>query len=165
MPNALEEFFKQLSAQATLFDEPVLAMLCGMAALEVSDKQLPIRMVSPKLIGIWDWDVTNDLNHLDPNCADLFGVDAIKAGKGLPNSNFISAVHPDDLAEVNRSLTQALKGGVFEAEYRIVENNRIKRVYARGYCTLDKSNRPERLPGAIFEKSGHHFDLAPLRSH
>ena len=157
MTEALSELFARIAGQAALFDEPILAQLCRMAALESRKGRMPALGIMPKLIGIWDWDVSHDLNHLDPNCAELFGIEAPLAAKGLPNNRYITAVHPDDLKEVNRLITQALtEGGIFEARYRVVQGDRPKWVFARGFCTLDASGRPERLPGAIIELNGFH---------
>lgn len=152
MAHTLNGLFSEIAAQATLFDEPILAQLCRMAALEADGKSVPFQSVNPKLIGIWDWDVTNDLNHMDPNCADLFGVDPVAARAGVARSKYIGAVHPDDLPRINRCLSSVLKtGGVYQIDYRIIRNDRLKQVHARGFCTLDRSGRPERLPGAIME--------------
>jgi PAS domain-containing protein len=152
MGDNLEELFAEIAAQATLFAEPILAHLCRLAALEVMGKSIPVRRERPKLVGIWDWDIANDLNHLDPHCAELFGVDSERGAKGVPRKSYIDAVHPDDLTRINQKLGKALKeGGVFQVEYRIVKHQRVRSVFARGFCTLDKSNRPERLPGVIME--------------
>jgi PAS domain-containing protein len=152
MADTLTELFAEIAARATLFDEPILAQLCRMAAIEADQKPITLQSVTPTLVGIWDWDVANDLNHLDPNCAELFGMDPAEAKKGLPRSKYLGAVHPDDLPRINRSLSSILaKGGVYEVEYRIIQNDRLKKVHARGFCTLDSSGRPERLPGAIMD--------------
>jgi PAS domain-containing protein len=152
MADDLEGLFAEISARATLFDEPILAHLCRLAALEAAGKLIPVRQGRQKLIGIWDWDIANDLNHLDPNCAELFGIEPAKAAKGVPRQSYIDSVHAGDLIEVNQKLRKALKvGGLFQVEYRIVKHQRVRRVFARGFCTLDKSGRPERLPGAIME--------------
>jgi PAS domain-containing protein len=152
MSDTLTELFAEIAAQATAFDEPVLAHLCRLAALQATGASVPFQRESRKLIGIWDWNVAEDVNHLDPNSAALFGVEPAKAAEGLPNDAYIKAIHPNDLAHFNHRLAQTLKtGGVFEAEYRVLKNGGVKRIFARGLCTLDKSNRPERLPGVLME--------------
>ncbi|MGM4931796.1 hypothetical protein [Tardiphaga sp. 619_E2_N8_5] len=42
-------------------------------------------------------------------------------------------------------------GGIFECECRLIKNDRISWVLARGSCTLDGHGRPVRLPGAIID--------------
>jgi len=149
-PN-LSEFFSKVASQASLFDEPVLAQLCRMAALEAEDTSIKFKPPWGSVIGIWDWDVVHDRNHVDPDCAALFGVDPAKASGGLTLGAYLDAVHPNDVADLSDKIDAALKGGVLEAEYRIITGNRSRRVFARGYCSLDQSKRPARLPGAIIE--------------
>jgi len=117
--------------------------------------ELPVRRKLPSrelIAGIWDWDISNDRNYLDATSANFFGVDPEKAARGLPNMSYLSAIHPDDIAGVQAAITQSMRhGGLYEAEYRIIQNDRIIWVYARGSCTLDRSGRPVRLPGAIID--------------
>lgn len=120
-----------------------------MAAIEADDTSVRLQPPLGSIVGIWDWDVANDRNRADPGCAELFGLSPAKAAAGLGLDAYLNAVHPDDVGGLSRKIGTALKGGVLEAEYRIIMDNRIKWVFARGYCTLDPSNRPERLPGAI----------------
>lgn len=147
----LSEIFAKFADQASLFDEPVLAHLCRMAALEATGTTIPVQPASGPIIAIWDWDLVNDRNHMDPDGAKLFGVSPKMAAKGLPNSAYLNAVHPDDVAAVSLALGTALTGGVFETRYRLVTGNRVRQVFAKGFCTLDQSNRPERFPGAVME--------------
>lgn len=37
-----------------------------MAALEAQKRQVPALPEAGEIIGLWDWDVTASLNHLDP---------------------------------------------------------------------------------------------------
>lgn len=123
-----------------------------MAAIEAEDTAIRFKSPWGSIIGIWDWDVVHDRNHVDPDCAALFGIDPSKASGALTLGAYLDAVHPDDVAGLSEKIDATLKGGgVLEAEYRIVTGNRTRRVFARGYCTLDQSKRPSRLPGAIIE--------------
>jgi PAS domain-containing protein len=152
MADTLEALFSEIAAKASSFDEPMLSHICKIAALEAKGKKVPFQISRQKFIGIWDWDVPNDRNHVDPGCAALFGLEPRDAAKGMPNSAFIAGIHPQDFIDVGRLLSHVLKdGGGFEASYRVIANNRERRVFARGLCTLDKSGRPERMPGAILE--------------
>jgi len=123
-----------------------------MAAIEAEDTSIRFKSPLGSIIGIWDWDVVHDRNHVDPDCAALFGIDPSKASGELTLGAYLNAVHPDDVAGLSDKIDATLKGGgVLEAEYRIVTGNRTRRVFARGYCSLDQSKRPARLPGAIIE--------------
>jgi hypothetical protein len=50
MPRLLSELFKEIASQASDFDEPILAQLCRMAALESAHT---------KILLDWDWDTIN----------------------------------------------------------------------------------------------------------
>ncbi|MEH2471901.1 PAS domain-containing protein [Nitrobacteraceae bacterium AZCC 2161] len=117
--------------------------------------ELPLkRKLAPRelIAGIWDWDVSNDRVYGDAGCADFFNVDSLQATRGLPVMSYLDAVHPDDIGRVWATLDKSMQiGGLYEAEYRLIKNDRISWVFARGYCTLDKSGRPVRLPGVIID--------------
>jgi PAS domain-containing protein len=117
--------------------------------------ELPIpRKAAAKglIVGIWDWDISNDRNYLDPGAAELFNIDPTRAAQGLPNTSYLSAIHPDDVAKVHSAIAQSMRlGGIFECEYRLIRDDRVSWVLARGNCTLDRHGRPVRLPGALVD--------------
>jgi hypothetical protein len=51
MPKALSELFKDIASQASELDEPILALLCRMAALEAAHMDLSLN---------WNWNVTDN---------------------------------------------------------------------------------------------------------
>jgi PAS domain-containing protein len=114
---------------------------------------MPRRLAARELItGIWDWDISNDVNYLDASAANFFSVDPERAARGLPNVLCLRAVHPDDIARLNAAVASSMRrGGIFECEYRLIRNDRIHWVLARGSCTLDRHGRPVRLPGALID--------------
>jgi PAS domain-containing protein len=151
MRSKLADLFNAIAANATTFAQPVLAHLCRMAAIEAENAALPWAD-APRLsiAGIWDWDVTNDVNRVDPAGAHFLGIVPSRAGKGLPNSHYLQALHPEDIDTVNRSLGKAIKGGgVWQARYRIIASGQPVWASGKGCCFIDKSNRPERFTGAI----------------
>lgn len=154
MTKTLGDYLIEIAERAAQFDDQVLAHLCRMTALHAHRTNPPLQLRSQAIIGIWDWDVAHDRNHLDPGSSCLFGHDPAIGAKGVPNASCLSSVHPDDVGPVGEAISSALNGGVFEAEYRIISGGSARWVFARGYCTLDQSKRPERFPGAIFELDG-----------
>src|ERR1700748_3316858 len=90
MTNSLARVLLQLADHAAVLNESFLAHLLRTTSLEASLSKLP----APRpVIGLWDWDLPNDLAYLDPTCARLFGVEP---NKGLPSTSWISAIHPAD---------------------------------------------------------------------
>ena len=147
---SLARLLSEIASRASAFDEPVLGHLCRMAAIEAEAATMPWKDLSePSIVCIWDWDVPNDLNHVDPVGAELFGVAPSKASRGLPNERYVSSVHPDDREGVRRDLARAMKTGIFEARYRIMVADRSRQVFGKGFCSIDGSNRPERFAGVL----------------
>jgi PAS domain-containing protein len=96
-----------------------------MAALEASKIDVPLAQREQKIIGIWDWDVPNDLNHMDAGCAVAFGATPEQGRLGMPNDAFLTVVHPHDLRFALTALATSLTvGGVYETSYRIITEDR-----------------------------------------
>lgn len=152
MSNTLAALFDEIASRANSFDEPVLAHLCRMAAIESRKTVIPWAaqsQINTGPVGLFDWDIANDINRLDPAGAEFFGVAPQKAAKGLPNGSYLHAIHPDDVETVGTFLHDCMKGGVSEARYRVVTNNRARMIFSKGFCTLDPSNRPDRFAGMM----------------
>jgi PAS domain-containing protein len=145
------DLFSNIAGTATSFGEPVLGHLCRLAAIEAETATIPWGPTTkPNIACIWDWDISNDLNRVDPSGAVLLGVGVAEAKKGLPNERYLAALHPDDVAAVSRGLERAInRGGVFEAKYRIITTGQERWFYGKGFCSLDKSGRPDRFAGAL----------------
>lgn len=104
------------------------------------------------IVGIWDWDISNDRNYLDAGTAHFFSLDPERAARGVPHGSCMRAIHPDDLPRVEAAIACAMRaGGAYECEYRVILNDRVYWLLARGSCTLDRYGRPVRLPGALID--------------
>lgn len=117
--------------------------------------EMPVRrrpLAHELIAGIWDWDISNDRIYLDAGAAKFFNVDPDKAGRGFPDMAGLRAIHPDDLDKVQAAVAAARRtGGAYECEYRVIKNDRIHWVLARGSCTLDRHGRAVRLAGALID--------------
>ena len=104
------------------------------------------------LIGTWLWDIDTDRVIGDANMADMFGVSAKAAAKGLPASAFTHALHPDDQPRVQKEIAAALKSGeIFHSEYRTVgREGAIRWVIAHGRIERDKF-RSLTFPGVLVD--------------
>jgi PAS domain-containing protein len=152
MAPTLVDLFRQIAQQAALYNAPFLAHICRMAAVEAHGKDIPVPLASMTIVGMWDWDAVNDINHLDEGCAELFGVDPAQARLGMSINDYLRAVHPEDAQRLGDAIMRTLKlGGPIEIRYRIISNGRVRHVLARGICTLDKAGRAQRFPGVILE--------------
>jgi PAS domain-containing protein len=152
MGMSLSELYLELAEHALAYRQPFLAHISQMAAREACGKDIPPFVLGWNVLGIWDWDAVNDLTYLDENCADLFNVDHATARKGLPISEYLKAIHPDDAPRVSDSILAALKkGGPYESRYRVISKGKIRNIVARGDCTHDAAGKAVRFPGYILE--------------
>lgn len=120
---------------------------------DVFELPMPRKPAARELIvGIWDWDIRNDRIYLDESAAKFFCVAPESAARGMPNTSYLSAIHPDDVVRVQAAMAAAMQvGGAYECEYRLLRNGRLSWVMARGSCTLDRRGRAVRLPGALID--------------
>lgn len=124
----------------------------GSAAQQRLDWEARPFTTRPKIVGLWDWDISNNRSYLDQGCADFFGVDPDDAARGQPLDNYLHGLHPDDKAYFSRTIDKVVRdGGEFEAEYRLIVGDRVRWVHARGHCRLDRGGRPVRMPGAVMD--------------
>lgn len=152
MTMTLSDFYAELAVHATSYNQPILAHISQLAALEARGKDIPVPLLGWNVLGIWDWDATNDVVYMGGKCAALFDVDPEAARTGLPINDFIKAMHPDDASRVADTIMDALKkGGAYESRYRVISKGKVRNVVAIGDCILDASGRAVRFPGVLLE--------------
>lgn len=155
MKRPLGDMCTDIARYAASRNHEFLAHLLRIAAVE-ADANAPgetyaVPAIASKdlVIGLWDWDVPNNIRRLDETGASLFGY-----GKRAQFSeqDLVARIHPDDVAEWRRKvLKTATIGGTYSHQYRIIRNDSLIWVRAKGQCILDKSGRPERFPGAVID--------------
>lgn len=132
-----------------------LSMWLKLAASDAYMHDLKAEMRDGSRVGIWDWDITNNIDHANPTTAAYFGLAPDKAAHGLPVEDYIKAVHQDDmphfLDELNRSTTY---GEPFSLDFRVIANDRIRWLSAYGVCSSDSSGRPFRMMGSLVDITG-----------
>src|ERR1700761_6987856 len=160
------EICNDLALSAEQKGHRLLASLLRMAGLEAAAngaRDDGYRGPQELLVGAWDWDVVNDLVYADARFARMFGISPQDASNGTPIGAWIDAVHPDDRQRLQSEIQQALAGGLFSTEYRVVTEGKTRWLYARGKCTRDASGRAIRFPGAIVEITHEkQDDLIPI---
>lgn len=155
-PKPLGDLCLEIAQFAKDRDYRTLDYLMRMAAAEAYDQTsdpLNADMSGQgELIGMWDWDVTNNKAYVDPPAARLFDVNAKASVTGLPLEEYIKAIHPEDVASFKSGVYQiAHDGGCFKSTYRVINNGRVIWVYARGSCFVGPGKMPVRFPGALFD--------------
>jgi PAS domain S-box-containing protein len=122
-------------------------------ALARSEERLSLALNGSTLVGTWDWDVSGDVVTADDKFAHMYSLDPLRAGLGVPVSDFMRAIHPEDAERVRAEIGEALQtGGLFRSEYRIIgADGDIKWVVASGRPRLDAAGKAQRLPGVVFD--------------
>ncbi|GEM_PF-567433 len=88
-------------------------------------------------IGSWHFDIRRNLLRWSDETHRMFGV---PADTPLTYETFLACVHPDDRQFVHRSVQDALKGASYDLEYRILVDNRVRWIRARGEGEYDSSH-------------------------
>jgi PAS domain-containing protein len=153
----LSDICADIARYAAESNREFLAYLLRIASVEAAtnapDKSFSFPGIRPEemAVGLWDWDVPNNIRHLDDTSAGFFGY---AGGSHLAERQLTERIHPDDVPEWRRKVLQtAATGGVYTHEYRIIQNDNVLWIRAKGQCTLDKSGRPERFSGVMVDIS------------
>ncbi len=168
---AISQICRELAEAAALNRHDLLAQLLRMAALEATETGTryadPASDIREQLVGTWDWDILNDRVYADGPAAGLFGISEEQGTLGLPLEKWLAAIHPEDADALSTEIDRVMKTGhIFSMEYRIVANDQVHWVYARGRCTFDEAGNPVRFPGAFVKITrekidDNHLSIAP----
>ncbi|WIY53731.1 PAS domain-containing protein [Devosia sp. YIM 151766] len=123
-----------------------------------NEERLTLALSSSSLVGTWDWNMADDLVTADDQFAEMFGIDPLRAGLGVPLKSFFRSVHPDDLdnvkAEIRRS-SQTLDE--FRCEFRLIgEDGSIRWVVAAGRPRQNAAGQLYRFPGIAIDITEQH---------
>lgn len=89
-------------------------------------------------IGSWRIDIQRNALHWSDENYRIFGV---PVGTPLDYELFLSAVHPDDRAYVDRMWKTALRGAPYDIEHRLVVDGAVKWVRERAELEFDEQRR------------------------
>ena len=103
-------------------------------------------------VGTFEWDIRNNVNRWSPEIERLYGIP--EGSFGGTYEDWAALVHPDDLAEAERSVQEALETGHFETEWRVLRpDGEVVWVLARAVVEIDAEGKPLRMIGANFDIS------------
>lgn len=141
------------------------ARLTAERALRASEERLEYALGASETVGTWDWDIPNDKVVADSRFAKIYGVDTAVAARGAPIAEFFASVHPDDVAPLQDTISDALKtGALFSHEYRLMDSNGSTRwVAAQGRVTRAPDGTPLRFPGVSFDVTDRRLIETALR--
>ncbi len=105
-------------------------------------------------LGIWDWDISNDILVWDDRMYELYGVD--KDNFSNAYDAWLNGLHPDDREENDRISELARLGECeYETEFRIVRpDGSIRFVKALGQVFRNSNGTPARMIGINYDITG-----------
>jgi PAS domain S-box-containing protein len=102
-------------------------------------------------VATFEWDVDRDRLWGDVNFDRIFGVHLDPDGSA-PLARFVEAIHPEDRDRVAATVRRTVDTGVdYETEYRILVDDRIRWVIARGRLEHDEATGAARFPGLLLD--------------
>jgi PAS domain-containing protein len=129
-----------------------LTMWLKLAANQAYLDELMTESRSDRRIGIWDWDVANNINYSNEINAALFGISPDLAVRGHPVDEIVARVHPDDLQHFQTELNRSIASGEpFHADYRVIVDSSVRWLRSDGRCSLDSTGRPLRMLGSVVD--------------
>ncbi|WP_447968225.1 PAS domain-containing protein [Nitrospira sp. M1] len=98
-------------------------------------------------IGIWDWDVINDVLTWDDTMYALYGISADTYSEDY--EAWIQSLHPDDAAQARAETQEALKGNsLYNTHFRIMwPDHSIHYIRAFAHVIRNAEGRPIRMTG------------------
>jgi two-component system cell cycle sensor histidine kinase/response regulator CckA len=105
-------------------------------------------------IGIWDWDVAQDLLVWDEEMYRLYHVRQDDFSGA--HEAWVKILHPEDKARVQTELRASLRGGKpFEAEFRIVwPDGTVRVIQSAAQTFLSADGKPLRMVGVNYDITG-----------
>jgi signal transduction histidine kinase/CheY-like chemotaxis protein len=157
-------FFGELKTLNASIRDMVRLMESRYVAMHASEERLQIAS-SAAAIGIWDWDIINDVVVWDEQMYRLYGVEGRKVDK--PFELWRRMLHPDDAIPTEALLGQALQGTAeFDGEFRVIWADGSVR-YMKGDAMIfrDAGGRPSRMVGVNYDVTASRVTQQELRRH
>ncbi len=123
-------------------------------ALKKSQSSLAAAVQIARL-GIWEYDLSTGLTHMDQRCRELFG---IVEERPVSDDEFLGMVHPEDRARVERGMRAAHDpqgSGLYESDYRIIRaDGTLCWVAVRAHAMMygdGRGSTPKRYIGTVMD--------------
>ena len=116
-------------------------------------------------VGVWTYEAASDRFFYDEAIASLYALDPARGPHGVPRTEFLGNVHPDDRAALQATMQGGLvHPGDLELEYRLCHpDGSIHWVLSRGHTYHDANGRPVRRTGVGVETTNQRQTEEALR--
>lgn len=127
----------------------------------VSERQMREALESAD-VGIWNWDVCKSEFAWSEKCRALYG---LPAGTPMSRSVFLGAIHPEDRARVERTISRTMEQGVLiDEEFRILwPDGTTHWICLRGAAEVDPLGIATRMQGVMTSVNAHKLTETELR--
>jgi len=99
--------------------------------------------------GVWEWDVEHDRGYWSPGYRELIGANA---DSPVTMAGLLERVHPSDRTHVQQDVQNALQGGEFRSEYRVLHQNRGEIwLLSAGRTLQNEDGRAVRITGVALD--------------
>jgi PAS domain S-box-containing protein len=118
-------------------------------SLVLSEQKLRLAVQSTS-VGLWSWDIGQDVISWDQRVLEIFAA----SGPPADYQDFLSVIHPDDRAFVHDMVARALQTGVYTAfEHRLApRSDGIERwVLSTGATLAGEDGRPTMMMGGVLD--------------
>ena len=133
----------------------VTDVLAARYAAEASGQHLALALEAAGAIGTFNWEIGQDVLHVDDAFARIFDVPPDTARQGLPLQFFIERLHDDDRDRVLTAIeTARLTSDFYEEEYRVPRGDgSVTWVIARGRYAQNAAGVPEHFWGVVIDNT------------
>jgi len=108
-------------------------------------------------IGVWDWDIVNDVLSWDQGMYSLYGIN---------NRDFHSVyeawrlvVHPDDRQMADSKVIEAIRSGTLNTEFRVIwPDTSVHHIRAHALVIKNSSGQASRMVGTNWDITDTHMD-------
>jgi len=112
-------------------------------------------------VGVWDWDVVNNILYWDESMYALYGISANQFSGAYDAMQ--NGVHPGDRLKADADIHAALEFGEFDTEFRVVwPDESIRHIQAHGSVIRDSNGKPLRMVGTNWDVSNQKISEAKI---
>lgn len=153
--------YAQISLSAIRDERGQLAGMVGLVEDITERRQNELELASARRrldsaliageVGTFVWEIPHDRVYGDPNFARLFGLQLDATGVA-PLDQYLKAIHPDDRQRTAETIDHSVQTGEdYVCEYRVITDQRMRWLNARGKVERDANGIATRFPGVVVD--------------
>lgn len=123
----------------------------ALSDLRTSRERLELALESGGIVGAWDLDLETDIVRADERFARLHGVDPELARNGADDALFTAGIHPDDAETVKKAFHDAMIGGTYRCQHRVVGPDGVRWIVCSGRFRYGAGERPVSFLGTAVD--------------